>query len=958
MSDGSVLAFWFLNHRLEEPELRRQLEEMKAQGFHGVFPHPREGLLTPYLSREWFDRVRFIARECERLGLEFWLYDEDPYPSGVCGGKVTFDHEEFSCRYLSLDEREVSSDGRELIIDLPAGEFLLAFALQRSRKGLRVVADLTDRCGLVRTQWTPARRVTSGYYPPYQNMGREHWRTSAVGAHWRMHAALPPGRYVVTAVFVERGTNPKWGAYPDLMNPKAVEYFIEHTHERYRRELGPKLFATAKGIFTDEAKVTGTFPWTRALPDHYRREYGEALLPLLPHLKYDLGERTSVVRNRYRRLVGKLFRAAFVRPIYDWCRRHGKQSAGHFSPEENPLGQQAMIPDLMELLKDMQLPGVDLISSNIGTADRCIINIGPKLVASVARQTGRKEVLSESLGVSGEDLTLERAKSMLDWQMVMGVNKFVLHGQFYSLDGPRKREAPPSIFWTAPYWPFFRTFSEYIDRTCKALCRGRRICSLAVLYATTHINIALPEAEAALSEWRQRLGGLCFDLLSKGFDFDFVSEQALVEAKHTKTGLKVGRCEYVALLVPEVDVVEQSTADALRRVKVPLIFTVRRPKALESGKSVSGVGCVRKTSRLEAALRPIVSRPLFTAGSAPLLCHSRIIRRNRTHFVFNPTREKVGAELIVETGQWLDAQDEQGETFFPLREGPSRRPLLELPPLGSTLLRESTSPPSGSVGISKVIDLPGPWTLRPQGDNVLILDQWAAKGGRRHRLPHDAEGLRGVKELRSRFLVKSIPSSAALVWEEGTFNGPHELLLNGKRLSGRAARRYDVYNRSADVARLLRKGMNDVTVRFADESQQPMMDPIRLMGHFSLASKQDSCALSAFDNEIELDRLVAWSELGWPFYSGTMTCETIFDAPGRHRVILHIDGLHDLAEVAVNGSVAGVIAWRPYECDISDLLRPGTNRLRLRVANSFVNFIEGEPRPSGIIGRVQLVTGS
>ena len=124
---------------------------------------------------------------------------------------------------------------------------------------------------------------------------------------------------------------------------------------------------TLKAAEGFEAKVTGEFPWTCGLPERYRCDYGDEFIPLLPHLRYDLGRESPIVRHRYRRLVGKLLRSAFVKPIHDWCRRYGKESTGHFSPEENPLGQQAMVPDLMELLKDMQLPGVDLISSNIGT---------------------------------------------------------------------------------------------------------------------------------------------------------------------------------------------------------------------------------------------------------------------------------------------------------------------------------------------------------------------------------------------------------------------------------------------------------------------------------------------------------------------------------------------------------------------------------------------------------------
>ena len=166
---SSLYAFWFLNHRLDKEELRWQLEELKDKGFSGVFPHPRDGLLTPYMSDEWFDAVRFIGEECRRLELEFWLYDEDPYPSGVAGGKVIYDHEEYSCRHLEFVEVDVVSRGRGLDVDLPSGCLLKVFALPKS--GPEDYVDITDQCGVLRTSWHVMGRVTSGYYPPYTSTG-------------------------------------------------------------------------------------------------------------------------------------------------------------------------------------------------------------------------------------------------------------------------------------------------------------------------------------------------------------------------------------------------------------------------------------------------------------------------------------------------------------------------------------------------------------------------------------------------------------------------------------------------------------------------------------------------------------------------------------------------------------------------------------------------------------------
>ena len=63
--------------------------------------HSRTGLETEYLSDEWFDLINACADEGEKLGLEAWLYDEDRWPSGLAGGLVT-ENKKFRERFLTM----------------------------------------------------------------------------------------------------------------------------------------------------------------------------------------------------------------------------------------------------------------------------------------------------------------------------------------------------------------------------------------------------------------------------------------------------------------------------------------------------------------------------------------------------------------------------------------------------------------------------------------------------------------------------------------------------------------------------------------------------------------------------------------------------------------------------------------------------------------------------------------
>ena len=83
--------FWSWNGELEKGELLRQMDVMEQMGFGGFFMHSRSGLITEYMGDEWFDCINALADAGAKRGLEAWLYDEDRWPSGSCGGKVTED---------------------------------------------------------------------------------------------------------------------------------------------------------------------------------------------------------------------------------------------------------------------------------------------------------------------------------------------------------------------------------------------------------------------------------------------------------------------------------------------------------------------------------------------------------------------------------------------------------------------------------------------------------------------------------------------------------------------------------------------------------------------------------------------------------------------------------------------------------------------------------------------------
>lgn len=80
------------------------------------------------------------------------------------------------------------------------------------------------------------------------------------------------------------------------------------------------------------------------------------------------------------------------------------------------------------------------------------------------------------------------------------------------------------------------------------------------------------------------------------------------------------------------------------------------------------------------------------------------------------------------------------------------------------------------------------------------------------------------------------------------------------------------------------------------------------------------------------------------YYSGTAKYSTTFSMPKvkyMDRVILNLDGLHDVATVRVNGKECGIVWTAPYAVDITDVVLNGKNTLEIDVTNTWANALLG-----------------
>lgn len=95
----------------------------------------------------------------------------------------------------------------------------------------------------------------------------------------------------------------------------------------------------------------------------------------------------------------------------------------------------------------------------------------------------------------------------------------------------------------------------------------------------------------------------------------------------------------------------------------------------------------------------------------------------------------------------------------------------------------------------------------------------------------------------------------------------------------------------------------------------------------------------------QLQSLTQHSQPGIQYFSGTATYTTYFERPTFNqgeRVVMNLGSLNHVAEVWLNDTSLGVMWTHPYAADITNLIKPGDNQLRVAVTNNWSNRLAGD----------------
>jgi hypothetical protein len=104
---------------------------------------------------------------------------------------------------------------------------------------------------------------------------------------------------------------------------------------------------------------------------------------------------------------------------------------------------------------------------------------------------------------------------------------------------------------------------------------------------------------------------------------------------------------------------------------------------------------------------------------------------------------------------------------------------------------------------------------------------------------------------------------------------------------------------------------------------------------------------------ITLDKLISWpdsADAGVKYFSGAGTyAQTIQASPDWFKkgakLWIDLGDVKNLAEVTVNGKPLGIVWHAPYRVDATSALKPGSNEVKIKAINTWVNRLIGDQQP-------------
>ena len=721
--------------------------------------------------------------------------------------------------------------------------------------------------------------------------------------------------------------------YVDTLNETVVKVFIEKIYVPYYERYGNNL----EGFFTDEPQVSRNgIPWSFILPEEYKKANGEEIFPILPQLFEDTGDYKNS-RIKFWKLITDLFSKSYSKQIYDWCVSRNMQFTGHFCCEDRLCWQITSNGAVMPHYEYFTIPGMDCLGRELHEAI-----FTPHQLGSVAQQLEKKQVLAENFALCGHNVSFSELRRITEWQMVHGITLLCPHLQGYSLQGIRKRDYPPAMYYQQPWWDEYKIFIDAMSRIGMLLTEGEVKCDTLLIHPETYA-------------WTIRTDGYTPEI-----EMQFYSHIKTLEEKHILYHLGDETImERHARVVGKTLVLGTQIYDKI--VLPDYIDFLPSTKALLSEYKNNG-GVIIKA-------RDIPKNNII--DNKNITYTKRIYKNYDIHYFVNTTAEEQksfitkGNKIVdIKTG---DLTDFDGNYTFA--------------PYDSLVVYDDRTDTRKTLNTSllKTLDIDTKWNIENSTENLITLDfcdyyfddELIEENGYVLNIQHRACELKRPVKIKCvyRFNCKYIPKNLHLVCETPeVFN----IYVNGKKLSNKDNGYIVDYSfRKINIADYVVDGINEIVLSanfvqsektyeniensFIFETEKNKLsydmeiEPIYLCGDFAVYAENEFTQLNLNAERVKAGFILTKpateislkniEKQGYLFFSGRIKLTKEFDIDDTNcRLVFNKTGINAI-NVYVNGSLVENILWAPFQCDISKYVKKGKNIITLEIVNNLRNLM-------------------
>lgn len=749
----------------------------------------------------------------------------------------------------------------------------------------------------------------------------------------------------------------------DILNPEVVDKFIAETHELYKRKLGEG-FGTLKGFFTDEPQYyRRNQPYTDTVKKYFTEHYGEDILDGIGLLFVEKKGYRGF-RYRYWRAMQELMLHSFAKKVYDWCDANGLMLTGHYIEETSLEGQMTCCAGIMPYYEYEHIPGIDKL-------DRKIENpIASKQVSSVARQLGKKRVLTEIYAMCGWDVTPDELRVIAESQYVNGVNLMCQHLLPYSEHGQRKRDYPAHYSWANPWVRRdFKGFNDYFTRLGYLLGESEE-----------RVNVAIfaPVRSAYFEYKRDKRKGIYEDIdkpyldLMKHYSamnvpYHVIDETILGKHGSVEGGrLKVGQCTYDYVVFPNVWTMDESSHSLLAEFYKNggrLLFTGCKPTYL-GGEEFEYAFDTNVTEEEILAAQPYRVDKLDTGVQSTY----RTIDGIDYIYAVNTDTEK-GAQITF-SGCFAGFEAVDLQTMTTRRVGRT----VSFGP-GQSYILTCTDTSAEEEGEVRSITLEPPFEIVECSDNYLTLDKVKfSLDGVSYSQKLSGFGVfnellkmrySGPVYLKYEFEVEDVPERIRFLTEDMR---RIECKINGKPVVFDGVSDFEKKIYSADVAFAVKRGINEIIqkIDFYESEQvyyvlfdknvteslknclsyDVTIEACYLQGDFAVYSRggftpgtTPNVYLAEDDFYLGKRKTVITNMVteGYPFFAGDVCLKKTLEFRGE-RTLLDLKGRMHLTEIFVNGRRVEKSYFK-NTADITHYLTVGENEILVHIYSGNRNLL-------------------